>query len=170
MLKHVRGMIWSLSLVVCAASLIAAAPPGWKIVKSPQRLTRTANPNDRGGGGQCQIAVPPAMVVDTEADRTVGQTGHMKTPDGNLSVSVQEHPPGETLPEAADVTMKFNRDAKVTERSAKRVWISYQRAGNTMWEVLAAGNPVVCSAHFIIHDARLEDAAKSIVPTLASSK
>ena len=166
----------ALSCLVCTfagAALIAAAPAvpaGWKVVKSPRRLTRTASPTDQGGGGSCQIAVPPAMVVDTEADRTVGQTGHMKTPDGNLSVSIQEHPPGETLARAKEVAMMFNKDAKAKEDSPTRVWLTYTRAGTEYWEVLVPGNPVVCSAHFIIHDDRLEDAANSIVPTVGSAR
>jgi hypothetical protein len=140
------------------------------VVKSPKRLTRTASPTDQGGGGACEIAVPPAMVVDTEADRTVGQTGHMKTPDGNLSVSIQEHPPGETLARAKEVAMMFNKDAKAKEDSPTRVWLTYTRAGTEYWEILVPGNPVVCSAHFIIHDDRLEDAATSIVPTVGPAR
>lgn len=172
MSHHRMGkMIWSLGLTICAASLIAAAaPPGWKTVTSPKRLTRTASPTDQGGGAQCKIAVPPVMVVDTEADRTVGQTGHMKTPDGNLSVSIQEHPPGEALARAKAVTMMFNKDAKVKEDTPGRVWLTYTRAGTTYWDVLVPGNPVVCSAHFIISDDRLEDAANSIVPTVGPAK
>jgi hypothetical protein len=161
--------------VVCAfasTSLAAAAPAvpaAWKVVKSPQRLTRTASPTDRGGGGSCQLAVPPAMVVDQEGDRIVGQTGHMKTPDGNLSVSIQEHPPGETLARAKEVAMMFNRDAKAKEETPTRVWLTYTRAGTMMWDILIAGKPV-CSAHFIINDNRLEDAASSIVPTVGPAK
>lgn len=165
----------SLSCLVCAfagASLAAAAPAvpaGWKVVKSPGRLTRTASPTDRGGGGACQLAVPPAMVVDTEGDRIVGQSGHMKTPDGNLSVSIQEHPPGETVARAKAVAMMFNKDAKAKEDTPNRVWLTYTRAGTMMWDILIAGNPV-CSAHFIINDDRLEDAANSIVPTVGPAK
>lgn len=158
-------------MTICGATLIAAAaPPGWKLVTSPKRLTRTASPTDQGGGAQCKLTVPPALVVDAEADRTVGQTGHMKTPDGNLSVSIQEHPPGETLARAKEVEMMFNKDAKVKEDSPKRVWLTYTRAGTMYWEVLVPGNPVVCSAHFIISDDRLEGAATIIVPTLGPTK
>jgi hypothetical protein len=171
--EFMRKSVLCLAWVLAGASLAAAAPgvpAGWKVIKSPQRLTRTASPTDRGGGGSCQLAVPPAMVVDAQADRTVGQTGNMKTPDGNLSVSIQEHPPGETLARAKEVAMMFNRDAKVKEDSPRRVWLTYTRAGPMIWDVLVAGNPVVCSAHFIINDDRLDDAANSIVPTVGPSK
>jgi hypothetical protein len=147
-----------------------AVPAGWKVVKSPQRLTRTASPTDHGGGGSCQIAVPPAMIVDTQADRIVGQTGNMKTPDGNLSVSIQEHPPGETLARAKEVAMMFNKDAKTKEDSPTRVWLTYTRAGTTNWDVLVPGKTVVCAAHFIINDSRLADAANSIVPTVGPTQ
>lgn len=166
----------ALLCLVCAfvgASLVAAAPAvaaEWKVVKSPQRLTRTASPPDRGGGGSCQLAVPAAMVVDSQADRTVGQTGHMKTADGNLSVSIQENPPGETLARAKAVAMMFNKDAKAKEDTPKRVWLTYTRAGAMIWDFVVAGNPVVCSAHFIINDDRLEGAANSIVPTVGPAK
>lgn len=172
MSRHqIRKAALYLGLTIAGASLIAAAaPPGWKVVLSPKRLTRTASPTDQGGGGSCKIAVPPALVVDTEADRTVGQTGHMKTPDGNLSVDVQEYPPGETLARARDVAMMFNKDAKVKEDSPKRIWLTYTRIGWENWDIFVPGNPVVCSAHFIIQDARLDDAANSIVPTLGPTK
>lgn len=168
---QIRKFVWCTGWTVAGLSLIAAAaPPGWKNIPSPKRLTRTASSSDQGGGGQCQIAVPPALVVDTEADRTVGQTGHMKTPDGNLSVSVQEYPPGETVARARDVAMMFNKDAKPKEDSPNRVWLTYTRVGWTHWDVFVPGNPVVCSAHFIIKDARLDDAAISIIPTLGPTK
>jgi hypothetical protein len=60
---------------VSLAAAAPAVPAGWKVVKSPQRLTRTASPTDRGGGGSCQIAVPPAMVVDTQADQMLAKPG-----------------------------------------------------------------------------------------------
>ena len=169
-LRHALFCLVCVFVGISVATADSTVPAGWKVVKSPQRLTRTASPTDRGGGGSCQIAVPPAMVVDADADRTVGQTGHMKTPDGNLSVSIQEHPPGETLADAKEVAMKFNKDAKTKEDSPARVWLTYTRAGMTYWDVLVSGNPVVCSAHFIINDDRLEDAANSIVPTVGSAK
>lgn len=171
--EFLRKALFCLACAFTGATLVAAAPAvpvGWKVIKSPPRLTRTASLTDRGGGGSCQIAVPPAMVVDTQADRTVGQTGHMKTPDGNLSVSIQEHPSGETLARAKAVEMMFNRDAKAKEDSPTRVWLTYTRAGTKYWDVLIAGRPVVCSAHFIINDDRLEDAANSIVPTVGPAK
>ena len=168
-----RKALLSVVCTFASASLVAAAPTvpaGWKVVKSPRRLTRTASVTDQGGGGLCQIAVPPVMVVDTDADRTVGQTGHMKTPDGNLSVSIQEHPPGETLASAKEVAIKFNKDAKAKEDAPTRVWLTYTRAGTEYWDVLVPGNSVVCSAHFIISDDRLEDAANSIVPTIGAAE
>jgi len=169
--EQIRKAFWCLGFTIAGASLIAAAAPqGWKVVLSPKRLTRTASPTDQGGGGQCQIAVPPALVVDTEADRTVGQTGHMKTPDGNLSVSIQEHPPGETLAQAKQVEMMINKDAKAKEDSPKRVWLTYTRVGTMYWDILVPGNPVVCSAHFIISDDRLQGAANIIAPTVGPTK
>lgn len=143
--EFLRKALLCLVCTFAGASLVVAAPlipAGWKVIKSPQRLTRTASPADRGGGGSCQIAVPPVMVVDAQADRTVGQTGHMKTPDGNLSVSIQEHPPGETLARAKEVAMTFNKDAKAKEDSPTRVWLTYTRAGTMYWDVLVPGNPV----------------------------
>jgi hypothetical protein len=94
----------------------------------------------------------------------------MKTPDGNLSLDIQEHPPGETLARARDVSLMFDKDAKAKENSPTRVWLTYTRAGTMYWEVLVGGGPVVCSAQFIIHDGRLEDAANSIVPTVGPAK
>jgi len=168
---NIRRFALCIGWTVAGLSLIAAAAPsGWKTVPSPKRLTRTASLADQGGGAQCQIAVPPALVVDSEADRTVGQTGHMKTPDGNLSVSVQEYPPGETVARARDVAMMFNKDAKPKENSPNRVWLTYTRTGWTHWDIFVPGNPVVCSAHFIIKDERLDDAAISIIPTLGPTK
>lgn len=65
--------------------------------------------------------------------------------------------------------LEFNKDAKLLEDSGKRVWLSYTRAGDTMWDVLVAGNPV-CAGHLIIQDASLEDAAKKIVMTVEPAK
>lgn len=169
--RQIRKIAWCIGWTMAGLSLIAAAaPPGWKTITSPKRLTRTAALSDHGGGAQCQIAVPPALIVDAEADKTVGQAGHMKTPDGNLSVSVQEYPPGETVARARDVAMMFNKDAKPKEDSPERVWLTYSRAGWEHWDIFVPGNPVVCSAHFAIKDARLEDAAISIIPTLGPTK
>jgi hypothetical protein len=169
--RRIPKIILCIGWTVAGLSLIAAAAPaGWKTVTSPKRSTRTASLSDQGGGGRCQIAVPPAFVVEAEADRTAGQTGHVKTPDGNLSVSVQEYPPGETVARVRDVAMMFNKDAKPKEDSPERVWLTYTRAGWTHWDIIVPGNPVVCSAHFIIKNARLDDAAVSIIATLGPTK
>ena len=72
---------------------------------------------DHGGGGSCQVAVPGDWVVDTEADKTVGQTGHMKSPNGKVSVSIQEHPPGQSLSAVKSVALQFDKRAKVVEES-----------------------------------------------------
>ncbi len=138
-------------------------------MKSPQRRTRTASPTDRGGGGSCQLAVPPDWAVDAEADRAVGQTGHMKSANGKLSVSIQEHPPGEPLDRAKAVAMQFDKRAKVLEESPNRVWLTSPYVLGTTWTVLVAGNPV-CDAHFIIEDAAMQDTAKKIVATVGPAK
>lgn len=169
--RRISKIVWCIGWTLAGFSLIAAAaPPGWKTVASPKRLTRTASAIERHGGAQCTIAVPLVMVEDTEADRTLGQTGHMKTPDGNLTVSVQEHPPGESLTRAKDVAMMFNGTARPKEDTPQRVWLTYSRAGWTHWDIFVPGNPVVCSAHVTIKDARLDDAAISIIATLGPSK
>ena len=142
---------------------------GWKVVKSPKRLTRTASPNDRGGGGSCQLAVPGDWVVDTEADKTVGQTGHMKSPNGKASVSIQEHPPGQPLSSAKNVALQFDKRAKVMEESPSRVWLTSPYVLGTTWTVLVAGNPV-CEGHFIIEEASMEAVAKRIAATIAPAK
>ena len=168
---RIPKLVLCIGWTVTGLSLIAAAaPPGWRVITSPKRVTRTASATDRGGGKRCQIAVPPALVVDADADRTVGQTGHMKTPDGNLSVSVQEYPPGETIARARDVAMLSNKDARPNEDSPMRVWLTYTRVGSEHWDVFVPGNPVLCSAHFIIKDARQDDAAISIIPTLGPTR
>ncbi len=116
------------------------------------------------------MSVPSEFIVDAEADRIAGQAGHVKTPDGKLSVSVQELPPGETVARARDAAMMSNRDAKPKEDTADRVWLTYSRGGWTHWDIFVPGKPVVCSAHFIIKDAKLDDAAISIIPTLGPTK
>src|SRR5579883_18650 len=184
-------------LLLSGASVAANVPSGWKVVKSPQRQTRTASPTDHGGGGSCQVAVPPDWVADTEADRTVGQTGHMKSPDGKLSVrrlhvaglsdravrqtghmkspdgklsvSIQEHPPGQPLDRAKAVAMQFDKRAKVLEESPNRVWLTSPYVLGTTWTVLVAGNPV-CEAHFIIEDPSMQDLAKKVVATVGPAK
>jgi hypothetical protein len=162
-----RNIAWL--LILCVASLAAEVPPGWKLVKSPQRLTRTASPTDHGGGGLCQLAVPGNWVVDTEADKTVGQMGHMKSPNDKASVSIQEHPPGQTLSDATKVALQFDKRAKVMEQSSNRVWLKSPYVLGTTWTVLVAGNPV-CEAHFIIEDPAMQDVAKKIAATLRLSK
>jgi hypothetical protein len=164
-----RKTVVYLALIGVSATLWAEVPAGWKVVKSPTRLTRTASPTDTGGGGRCQVAVPGDWVVDAEADRMVGQTGHMKSPNDNASISIQEHAPGETLARAKEVDLLFNKDAKALEDSANRVWLTYRRAGTTYWTVLVAGNPV-CDAGFILNDKSMEDTAKQIAMTVGSAK
>ena len=159
----------ALIVMLCGASLATEVPPGWKIVKSPARLTRTASPTDRGGGGSCQLAVPGDWVVDTDADKTVGQTGHMKSPNDKVSVSIQEHPLGESLSEAKSVALKFDKRAKTLEDSSNRVWLTSPYVLGTKWTVLVAGNPV-CDAHFIIDDPAMQDIAKKVATTVGPSK
>ncbi len=139
------------------------------MVKSPRRLTRTASPTDRGGGGSCQLAVPGDWVVDTDADKTVGQTGHMKSPNGKVSVSIQEHSPGQTLARAKSVALEFNKRAKVLEESPNRVWLSSPYVLGTTWTVLVEGNPV-CEGHFIIEDPKMDDIAKKVAMTVGPGK
>lgn len=164
-----RRLLGCFAIAIVPASLSAQVPAGWKVVKSPQRLTRTASPNDRGGGGACRMAVPPDWKVDTQADKTEGQTGHMISPDGNISTSIQEHPPGQTLARAKEVALMFNKDAKVREESATRVWLTYNRAFMTIWDVLVAGDPV-CEAQIILNSPGASSAAQKIVPTVGPAK
>ena len=163
------GKFASITAVLGMSFWAAQVPAGWKVVKSPQRLTRTTSPTDRGGGGGCQVAVPGDWVIDADADRTVGQTGHMKSPSGKVSVSIQEHPPGETLARAKDIALQFNKRAKVLEESSSRVWLTSPYVLGTTWEVLVAGNPI-CDGHFIIEDKSMEDLAKKIAATVAPAK
>lgn len=154
---------------LCGVSLAVEVPAGWKVVKSPARLTRSASPADHGGGGSCQLAVPGNWVVDTEANNTVGQTGHMKSPNDKVSASIQEHPPGQPLSAAKSVALQFDKRAKVLEESPNRVWLTSPYVFGTTWTVLVAGNPV-CDGHFIIEDPAMQDLAKKVVTTVGPSK
>lgn len=113
--------------------------------------------------------MPGDWVVDASANRTEGQTGHMKSPNGKVAVSIQEHAPGQTLARAKEVALAFNKDAKTMEDSPKRVWLAYNRAGMTIWDVLTAGNPV-CDAQVIMDGASMQDIAKKIVATVGPAK
>jgi hypothetical protein len=93
----------------------------------------------------------------------------MKSANGKAAMSIQEQPWSQTLSEAKEIDVQFNKDARTLEDSPKRVWLTYSRMGTTYWDVFVAGKPV-CEVEFILDDTSMEGVARQIAMTLGPAK